>query len=79
METLTPEIALSWRALCEYLKSKGDEGEEFLEQILPEPVVYAEYLLRYNFFLWFGMYLCCSLCQSPSLLLPQRQAWLGMN
>ncbi|XP_045690451.1 condensin complex subunit 3 [Phyllostomus hastatus] len=47
METLTPEIALYWRALCEYLKSKGDEGEEFLEQILPEPVVYAEYLLSY--------------------------------
>ncbi|KAL2780029.1 condensin complex subunit 3 [Daubentonia madagascariensis] len=47
VETLTPEIALYWCALCEYLKSKGDEGEEFLEQILPEPVVYAEYLLSY--------------------------------
>ncbi|XP_019599996.2 condensin complex subunit 3 [Rhinolophus sinicus] len=47
LETLTPEIALYWRVLCEYLKSKGDEGEEFLEQILPEPVVYAEYLLSY--------------------------------
>ncbi|XP_007955554.2 condensin complex subunit 3 [Orycteropus afer afer] len=47
VETLTPEIALYWHVLCEYLKSKGDEGEEFLEQILPEPVVYAEYLLSY--------------------------------
>ncbi|KAL0596530.1 Condensin complex subunit 3 [Plecturocebus cupreus] len=47
VETLTPEIALFWCALCEYLKSKGDEGEEFLEQILPEPVVYADYLLSY--------------------------------
>lgn len=47
VETLTPEIALYWRVLCEYLKSKGDEGEEVLEQILPEPVVYAEYLLSY--------------------------------
>uniref|UniRef100_A0A7N5K493 Non-SMC condensin I complex subunit G n=1 Tax=Ailuropoda melanoleuca TaxID=9646 RepID=A0A7N5K493_AILME len=46
METLTPENALYWRVLCEYVKSKGDEGEEFLEQILPEPIVYAEYLLR---------------------------------
>ncbi|KAK2115541.1 hypothetical protein P7K49_006167 [Saguinus oedipus] len=46
VETLTPEIALYWCVLCEYLKSKGDEGEEFLEQILPEPVVYADYLLR---------------------------------
>ncbi|KAK2500118.1 hypothetical protein MC885_006452 [Smutsia gigantea] len=47
VETLTPEIALYWRVLCEYLKSKGDDGEEYLEQILPEPVVYAEYLLSY--------------------------------
>ncbi|XP_015098027.1 condensin complex subunit 3 isoform X2 [Vicugna pacos] len=47
LERLTPEIALYWRVLCEYLKSKGDEGEEYLEQILPEPVVYAEYLLSY--------------------------------
>uniref|UniRef100_A0A8C2QHG1 Non-SMC condensin I complex, subunit G n=1 Tax=Cricetulus griseus TaxID=10029 RepID=A0A8C2QHG1_CRIGR len=47
VETLTPELALYWCTLCEYLKSKGDEGEEFLEQILPEPVVYAEYLLSY--------------------------------
>ncbi|XP_059131833.1 condensin complex subunit 3 isoform X2 [Peromyscus eremicus] len=47
VETLTPELALYWRTLCEYLKSKGDEGEEFLEQVLPEPVVYAEYLLSY--------------------------------
>lgn len=46
VETLTPEIALYWCTLCEYLKSKGDEGEEFLEQILPEPAVYAEYLVR---------------------------------
>ncbi|KAK1346029.1 hypothetical protein QTO34_008498 [Cnephaeus nilssonii] len=47
METLTPENALYWRVLCEYLRSKGDEGEEFLEQILPEPVIFAEYLLSY--------------------------------
>ncbi|KAF0870927.1 CND3 protein, partial [Crocuta crocuta] len=47
VETLTPENALYWRVLCEYVKSKGDEGEEVLEQILPEPVVYAEYLLSY--------------------------------
>ncbi|XP_029804130.1 condensin complex subunit 3 [Suricata suricatta] len=47
VETLTPENALYWRVLCEYVKSKGDEGEEVLEQILPEPVVYAEYLISY--------------------------------
>ncbi|XP_043827733.1 condensin complex subunit 3 [Dromiciops gliroides] len=47
VETLNPEIALYWRVLCEYLKSKGDEGEAFLEQILPEAAIYAEYLLSY--------------------------------
>ncbi|XP_006884592.1 PREDICTED: condensin complex subunit 3 [Elephantulus edwardii] len=47
VETLTPELALYWRVLCEHLKSKGDEGEEFLEKILPEPVIYAEYLQSY--------------------------------
>ncbi|XP_053556264.1 condensin complex subunit 3 [Bombina bombina] len=46
LETLTPENVLYWRALCEYLKSKGEEGETALENILPEPAVYAEYLKR---------------------------------
>lgn len=39
-------MALYWRTLCEYLKSRGDEGEEYLEQILPEPVIFVEYLQR---------------------------------
>ncbi|CAH2299891.1 condensin complex subunit 3 isoform X1 [Pelobates cultripes] len=47
VETLTPENVLYWKALCEYLKSKGDEGETALENILPEPAVYAEYLSSY--------------------------------
>ncbi|XP_028939105.1 condensin complex subunit 3 [Ornithorhynchus anatinus] len=47
VETLNPENSVYWRTLCEYLKSKGDEGEDFLEQILPEPAVYAEYLFSY--------------------------------
>nr|XP_020665498.1 condensin complex subunit 3 [Pogona vitticeps]XP_020665499.1 condensin complex subunit 3 [Pogona vitticeps] len=44
IEKLTAENALFWRALSEYLKLKG---EEFLEYILPEPAVYADYLLSY--------------------------------
>ncbi|XP_062991404.1 condensin complex subunit 3 [Elgaria multicarinata webbii] len=44
IEKLTAESAIFWKALCEYLKSAG---EEFLECILPEPAVYAEYLLSY--------------------------------
>ncbi|NWS70114.1 CND3 protein, partial [Crotophaga sulcirostris] len=47
LEDLTAENVLYWRCLCEYLKSKGEEGEELLEQLLPEPAKYADYLLSY--------------------------------
>ncbi|XP_029446276.1 condensin complex subunit 3 isoform X1 [Rhinatrema bivittatum] len=47
VENLSPENVLYWKSLCEYLKSKGEEGEDVLENILPEPPVYAEYLLSY--------------------------------
>ncbi|NXE48521.1 CND3 protein, partial [Casuarius casuarius] len=47
LEDLTAENALYWRSLCEYLKSKGEEGEDLLEQMLPEPAIYADYLLSY--------------------------------
>lgn len=47
LEDLTPESVLYWRCVCEYLKSKGEEGEVVLEQVLPEPAIYADYLLRY--------------------------------
>ncbi|TRY81494.1 hypothetical protein DNTS_033322, partial [Danionella cerebrum] len=42
--SLTSENVLYWRALCEFVRSKGDEGEELLEQLLPETAIYAEYL-----------------------------------
>ncbi|XP_032840453.1 condensin complex subunit 3 isoform X2 [Tyto alba] len=47
LEDLTAEKVLYWRCLCEYLKSKGAEGEDLLEKMLPEPAVYADYLLSY--------------------------------
>ncbi|KFV11484.1 Condensin complex subunit 3, partial [Pterocles gutturalis] len=47
LEDLTTENVIYWRCLCEYLKSKGEEGEDLLEQILPEPAIYADYLLSY--------------------------------
>ncbi|KFP30936.1 Condensin complex subunit 3, partial [Colius striatus] len=47
VEDLTAENVLYWRCLCEYLKSKGEEGEDLLDQVLPEPAIYADYLLRY--------------------------------
>ncbi|KAM6401220.1 condensin complex subunit 3 [Pluvialis apricaria] len=47
LEDLTSENVLYWRCLCEYLKSKGEEGEDLLEQVLPETAIYADYLLSY--------------------------------
>lgn len=47
LEDLTAENVLYWRCLCEHLKSKAEEGDDLLEQILPETAVYADYLLRY--------------------------------
>ncbi|NXS10886.1 CND3 protein, partial [Neodrepanis coruscans] len=47
LEDLTAENVLYWRFCCEYLKSKGDEGEDLLDQILPEPPIYVDYLLSY--------------------------------
>uniref|UniRef100_A0A8C9MEE5 Non-SMC condensin I complex subunit G n=1 Tax=Serinus canaria TaxID=9135 RepID=A0A8C9MEE5_SERCA len=47
VEDLTAENVLYWRCLCAYLKSKGEEGEVLLDQVLPEPAIYADYLLSY--------------------------------
>ncbi|XP_039607492.1 condensin complex subunit 3 isoform X2 [Polypterus senegalus] len=47
VENLTCENALYWRALCEYIKSKGEEGEEILERLLPEAALYIEYLHKF--------------------------------
>ncbi|XP_076872309.1 LOW QUALITY PROTEIN: condensin complex subunit 3 [Brachyhypopomus gauderio] len=47
VDSLTCENVLYWRALCEFIKSRGAEGEEFLERLLPEPALFAEYLYSY--------------------------------
>uniref|UniRef100_A0A8C1NG54 Non-SMC condensin I complex, subunit G n=1 Tax=Cyprinus carpio TaxID=7962 RepID=A0A8C1NG54_CYPCA len=47
VDSLTCENVLYWRALCEFVKSKGNEGEELLEQLLPEAAIFAEYLCSY--------------------------------
>ncbi|XP_030643568.1 condensin complex subunit 3 [Chanos chanos] len=46
-ESLSCENVLYWRALCEYVKSKGDQSEELLERLLPEAAIFAEYLYSY--------------------------------
>uniref|UniRef100_A0AAY5F4K1 Nuclear condensin complex subunit 3 C-terminal domain-containing protein n=1 Tax=Electrophorus electricus TaxID=8005 RepID=A0AAY5F4K1_ELEEL len=47
VDSLSCENVLYWRALCEFIKSKGAEGEELLERLLPEPAIFAEYLYSY--------------------------------
>nr|XP_020457770.1 condensin complex subunit 3 isoform X1 [Monopterus albus] len=47
VDSLTPEIVLYWRSLCEFIKAKGDEGDEMLEQVLPDAATYAAYLYGY--------------------------------
>ncbi|XP_015245120.1 PREDICTED: condensin complex subunit 3 [Cyprinodon variegatus] len=47
LDSITCETMLYWRALCEFLKGKGDEGEEALEQVLPDAATYADYLSGY--------------------------------
>lgn len=44
VESLSCETVLYWRALCEFIKAKGDEGDEMLEQVLPDAATYADYL-----------------------------------
>uniref|UniRef100_A0AAX7T6M9 Nuclear condensin complex subunit 3 C-terminal domain-containing protein n=1 Tax=Astatotilapia calliptera TaxID=8154 RepID=A0AAX7T6M9_ASTCA len=46
-ESLTCENVLYWRALCEFIRSKGDDGDEMLEQVLPDAATYADYLCGY--------------------------------
>lgn len=47
VDALSCENVLYWRALCEFVKQKGDQGEEILEQLIPEAVIFAEYLFGY--------------------------------
>uniref|UniRef100_A0AAZ3SP50 UVR domain-containing protein n=1 Tax=Oncorhynchus tshawytscha TaxID=74940 RepID=A0AAZ3SP50_ONCTS len=39
--SLSCESVLYWRALCEFVKTKGDEGEEMLEKLLPEAATFV--------------------------------------
>uniref|UniRef100_A0A7N9AR03 Non-SMC condensin I complex, subunit G n=1 Tax=Mastacembelus armatus TaxID=205130 RepID=A0A7N9AR03_9TELE len=47
VDSLTSENVLYWRALCEFFKAIGDEGDEMLEQVLPDAATYAAYLYGY--------------------------------
>ncbi|TNN69357.1 Condensin complex subunit 3 [Liparis tanakae] len=47
VDSLSCENVLYWRALCEFIKGKGDDGEEMLERVLPDAATYADYLYGY--------------------------------
>ncbi|XP_047431028.1 condensin complex subunit 3 isoform X2 [Mugil cephalus] len=47
VDSLTCENVLYWRALCEFIKGKGDEGDEMLDQVLPDASTFASYLCGY--------------------------------
>ncbi|CAJ1052232.1 condensin complex subunit 3 [Xyrichtys novacula] len=47
VDSLSCETVLYWRALCEFIKAKGDDGDEMLEQVLPDAATYANYLCGY--------------------------------
>ncbi|CAL8333990.1 unnamed protein product [Lota lota] len=43
-DSLSCENVLYWRALCEFVRAKGDAGEEMLDKILPDAATFANYL-----------------------------------
>uniref|UniRef100_A0A8C9YNI9 Non-SMC condensin I complex, subunit G n=1 Tax=Sander lucioperca TaxID=283035 RepID=A0A8C9YNI9_SANLU len=47
VDSLSCENVLYWRALYEFIKAKGEDGEEILEQVLPDAATYADYLCGY--------------------------------
>uniref|UniRef100_A0A8C6K7Q7 Non-SMC condensin I complex, subunit G n=1 Tax=Nothobranchius furzeri TaxID=105023 RepID=A0A8C6K7Q7_NOTFU len=47
VDSLTCENVVYWRVLCEFIKGKGNDGDEMLEQVLPDAATYAEYLRSY--------------------------------
>ncbi|KAM6941539.1 condensin complex subunit 3 [Lycodopsis pacificus] len=47
VDSLSCETVLHWRALCEFIKAKGDDGDELLDQVLPDAATYGDYLYGY--------------------------------
>ncbi|CAH1247094.1 NCAPG [Branchiostoma lanceolatum] len=46
LESLSCESALYWRCLCQYVKSLGTEGEEYLDRLLPNLTALCDYVQR---------------------------------
>ena len=53
VDQLTCESALYWQAICKYFHGMGNDGDEFMEKVLPTCVDYCSYVQRYVY---------CSLC-----------------
>lgn len=48
-ETLDAETAFYWRCLGEHVKTMGVDGEELLDELLPEVSGFCKYIQRYVF------------------------------
>lgn len=46
-ESLTCEKVTYWKTLCKHVHGVGAEGEEFLERILPNSIVFCDYIKNY--------------------------------
>ncbi|XP_019644482.1 PREDICTED: condensin complex subunit 3-like [Branchiostoma belcheri] len=44
LDSLTCESALYWRCLCQYVKSLGTDGEEYLDRLLPNLTALCDYV-----------------------------------
>uniref|UniRef100_A0AAX7UYI5 Nuclear condensin complex subunit 3 C-terminal domain-containing protein n=1 Tax=Astatotilapia calliptera TaxID=8154 RepID=A0AAX7UYI5_ASTCA len=46
-KNIPTEELIPKETLCEFIRSKGDDGDEMLEQVLPDAATYADYLCGY--------------------------------
>lgn len=47
LDKLTPQSSLYWAQLCQFLRSKGVECEDYLDSILPTVTDFCKYLEEY--------------------------------
>ena len=46
VEQLNCESALYWQAVCKYIHDMGNDGDEYMEKVLPTCVDYCAYVQR---------------------------------
>ena len=46
VDQLNCESALYWQAVCKYIHDMGNDGDEYMEKVLPTCVDYCAYVQR---------------------------------